>query len=85
VDSFSLELRSLPGWLLQEYVEELGGRLQSDGWLHGEGWQVRITPIEDFRIGSLSVGQIRLEWQGELAAYQRVWPQLEKKLMRAGG
>lgn len=79
------ELRALPLWLLREYLQELGGTAQPDGSLRGEGWQARITPIEDFVIGSLRVGQIRFEWQAEPAAHARVWPELEKKLLRAGG
>lgn len=79
------ELRSLPTWLLREYLEELGGQVTADDCITGPGWQARIIKMEDFSIGSLSVGQIRLEWQGNDLAYQTVWPQLEQKLARAGG
>jgi len=79
------ELRALPLWLLREYLLDLGGSEQPDGSLAGPGWQARLTQLENFTIGSLSVGQIRLEWQAEEAANARVWPELEKKLLRAGG
>lgn len=72
-------------WLLREYLEELGAREDERGWLRGEGWQARLTPIEDYRIGSLSVGQVKLEMTGEEQAVERVRRALEPKLMRAGG
>ena len=80
-----LELRGIPLWLIQEYLQEVGGSLQPDGWLHGEDWQARLTQMEDYALGSLRVGQVRLEWQAGAAAQARTWPLLEKKMMRAGG
>ena len=79
------ELRSLPIWLMREYLLDLGGSEQPDGSLAGPGWQARLTQLENFTIGSLSVGQIRLEWQADEDAQARVWPELEKKLLRVGG
>ncbi|GAP13105.1 hypothetical protein LARV_00847 [Longilinea arvoryzae] len=79
------ELRALPLWLMRDYLLELGGVEKPDGSIEGDGWQARLTQLEDFSIGSLKVGQIRLEWQAEEAANARVWPILEKKLLRAGG
>ncbi len=79
------ELRALPLWLMRDYLLELGGVEQPDGLLVGDGWQARLTQLENFTIGSLSVGQIRLEWQAGEAAHARLWPILEKKLLRAGG
>ena len=70
---------------MRDYLLDLGGVEQPDGSLRGPGWLARLTQLENFTIGSLSVGQIRLEWQAEEAAHALLWPQLEKKLLRAGG
>lgn len=79
------DLRGIPLWLLQEYLESVGGLLQDDGWVRGPGWSARLTQLEDFRLGSLQVGQVRLEWQASSQAQAEVWPRLEMKMMRAGG
>lgn len=83
--SYTRDLRSLPIWLLGEYLQELGGRPLPGRAYQGNGWQAQLTQIEDYAIGSLRVGQVRLEWQGDDQAHHIIWPQLEKKLMRAGG
>ena len=49
------------------------------------GRQVRLTHPEDYRIGSLQVGQVRLEWRADELAQAHTWPLLEKKLLRGGG
>ena len=85
VYAYTRELRSLPIWLLREYLIELGGQVGPDGNAVGPGWQARLTPMEDFVLGSLRVGQLRLEWEGNESAHQVFWPKLEQKLMRAGG
>lgn len=82
---FVQEVRAIPLWLLQEYLAELGGQTQGDGTLRGEQWSARLTQIEDYQIGSLRVGQVRLEITGEADAVTRVQTLLEPKLLRAGG
>ena len=57
---FSRELRSLPIWLLGEYLEELGGERLRNWDFAGPGWQASLTQIEDYTIGSLRVGQVLL-------------------------
>jgi hypothetical protein len=81
----TLELRSIPLWLLCNYLHELGGQPGDEDWLEEAGWQVRLTRLEDYRIGSLQVGQVRLEWRADELAQAHTWPLLEKKLLRAGG
>jgi hypothetical protein len=83
--NLDVTLRGIPLWLLREYIEELGARARDDGVLVGEGWQARLTQVEDFQVGSLKVGQVRLELDGEAASLAAVRPLLEKKLQRAGG
>lgn len=79
------DLCAMPIWLLRDYLVKLGGQEQADGWVHGQGWRARLTQIEDYQIGSICVGQVRLEVMGEDAGVAAMWEQLEPKLMRAGG
>ena len=79
------DLRSIPLWLLRDYLVDLGGQIEPDGDVAGQGWRGRLTRLEDFRIGSLRVGEVRLEISGEAESIARLeqaqWP----KLLRAGG
>ncbi len=80
-----MELRAVPLWLLRQYIVASGAQEQPDGWLHGDGWQARLSQIEDFQIGSLRVGQVRFELHGDATVIEAVWNELEPKLIRAGG
>jgi len=82
---FEIVIRGIPLWLFQEYIEEIGGSAQADGWLHGGGWRARLTQVDDFELGSLRVGQVRLEIAGDAESVARARASLEPKLMRAGG
>ncbi len=82
---FQRTLRSLPVWLLQEYLVELGGKLQEDGSVRGNGWKAHIRELDDFQVGSLRVGQVRLEVKAADDVVDDLMPVLEKKLLRAGG
>jgi hypothetical protein len=79
------ETRGIPLWLLREYLEEGGGRAADDYRVVGDGWEVRLTQIEDFAVGSLRVGQVRLDIDGSDAGVARVLAFLDPKLIRAGG
>lgn len=78
-------LRSLPLWLLQEYLVELGGVLQANGYVQGDGWQAQLSQLEDFQVGSLKVGQVHIKVNAALDVVETFMPALEKKLLRAGG
>ncbi len=82
---YTRTLRALPLWLLREYLEDLGGSLQQDGSLRGDGWTAWLGEMDDFQIGSLRVGQVRLEICLEPVTSENFIPALEKKLLRAGG
>ncbi len=82
---FETVVRGVPLWLLREYLEEIGGQLQADGGLAGDGWMARLTQVDDYVIGSLRVGQVRVEIAGEAASVGRARAALEPKLLRAGG
>jgi hypothetical protein len=78
-------IRGIPAWLLQQYLEQLGGQAAEDGWLHGPDWRARLTQVDDYVIGSLRVGQVRLELRGEPDAVERARQALAPRLLRAGG
>lgn len=75
----------IPIWLLREYLEEIGGSVGEDGHVRGEGWVAELTQLQDFGVGSLVVGQVRLEVRAEQRTWKGLQPVLEKKLLRAGG
>ena len=81
----SRDVRGIPLWLLREYLVEAGGKAEGDHVVVGDGWKVRLTLLDDFEVGSLRVGEIRVEWEGRGAAFARMQEILEQKLLRAGG
>jgi hypothetical protein len=85
VPPHSRDVRGIPLWLLRAYLVEAGGTAEGDQIVVGDGWQVRLTQLEDFEVGSLRVGEIRVEWEGQGEAFARMQEILEQKLLRAGG
>ena len=78
------EMRGIPYFLLKEYLEEMGGTSISGDQVQAEGWSVKLTKMEPFRLGSLSVGQTRLEIQIEDDKVDDFIEQFGKKTLRAG-
>jgi hypothetical protein len=78
-------IRAVPIWLLREYLVEAGGRELPDGSVAGAGWHARLTQLDDFRIGSLRVGQVGLELTGDEAALAALRPVITLKLSTRGG
>lgn len=79
------DIRGIPLWLLRDYLVDLGGVVQPDGVVYGSGWQGRLEPLDDFRLGSLRVATVRMELSGEPEALDQLEGQLKYKLLRAGG
>lgn len=79
------DMRGIPLWLLREYLEELGGVADGEELVRGAGWQARLTRLEPLRLGSLAIGQVRLELEVEDAQAQDLVARLAKKTLRAGG
>jgi len=79
------DIRGIPLWLLRDYLVDLDGTLETDNLVVGPGWRVQLTRLADVQIGSLRVGEVRLEMSGApevIAALERsLWP----KLLRGGG
>ena len=87
-------LRGIPRWLLRSYLEELGGTGSEvlDGasgveedLVVGDGWQARLTQLEDFKVGSLSSGQVRLRVTGDPDEVRGMLSRLAPRLFRGGG
>jgi Domain of unknown function (DUF1952) len=78
------EMRGIPFFLLREYLEELGGTALSDDQVQGPGWSVKLVRMEPFRLGSLSVGQTRLEMKIEDDQVDDFIERFGKKTLRAG-
>jgi hypothetical protein len=78
------EMRGIPFFLLREYLEELGGTVLSGDQVQGPGWSVNLIRMEPFRLGSLSVGQTRLEIDIEDDLVDDFIERFGKKTLRAG-
>jgi hypothetical protein len=92
-------LRGIPRWLLRGYLEELGGHVVEpdargpvrdaasgeEDVLTGDGWKARLIQLEDFRVGSLSSGQVRLVVTGDPDAVRGMLSRLAPRLFRGGG
>ncbi len=78
------EMRGIPYFLLKEYLEEMGGTALSDDQVQGPGWSVNLVRMEPFRLGSLSVGQTRLELEIEDDLVDDFIERFGKKTLRAG-
>ena len=79
------EIRGIPGFLLKEYLQEMGGTLVEENLVQGDGWRVRLERMEPFRLGSLEVGQTRLTMELEERIAEDFEGRFLKKTLRAGG
>jgi hypothetical protein len=79
------EIRGVPLWQIREYLEELDGAVLDDATVRGDGWEAHLEQIEDFQIGSLVVGQVRVVLEGDEETLAALEPKLDDKLIRAGG
>lgn len=78
------EVHSIPLWLLRDYLSEVGGTVESENRVSGEGWMAILTKLEPRQVGSLRVGQVKIEFQGSPDAITQLQAQFHKKTMRAG-
>jgi hypothetical protein len=77
-------LRAMPPRILQYYLEDLGGSVINDEEVEGPGWKARMQRMEDFRLGSLTVGQLNFVLEGDASVIEALLPRLDLKLLRAG-
>ncbi|MGI5920654.1 MAG: hypothetical protein ACOX6I_02855 [Syntrophomonadaceae bacterium] len=85
MQNFVVEIRSIPIETIQSYLQEFGGELSRDGWTYGKGWQARLSPMDDYCIGSLRFDQVKLEWSGDEEALATMWQPFQKRITRPGG
>lgn len=78
------EMRGIPFFLLKEYLIEMGGKAVSEKQVQGPGWSVEMTRMEPFRLGSLSVGQTRLDIRIKEELVDNFMEVFGKKTLRAG-
>ena len=84
MERYVRDVRAVPLWLMREYMVELGAR-DDGGGLVGDGWQAHLRSLGDYRIGSLVVGEIRVEIEGESSVVADVVAALDLKLSTRGG
>ena len=84
MQTISREIRGIPHFLLIEYLQELGGRLVEEDLVEGAGWRVWLSRMEPYRLGSLVVGQTRLEIEIEDELADDFFERFSKKTLRAG-
>jgi hypothetical protein len=85
MQTYTLEIRSIPLNVIQTYLKELGGENKPNGRINGPGWQAHLYPMEDYVIGSIRFEQVKLEWSGDDKAIETVWLPFQKKIIRPGG
>lgn len=83
-----------PPLAVREYLEDLGGEATAPeseddttgtaDVLNADGWQATLTQMDDFRVGSLSSGQVRLTVTGDPDEVRGMLARLHR-LFRGGG
>ena len=53
--------------------------------MEGSGWRAHLTQLDDFQLGAIRVGQVRLQLEIEDDILEEFTAALDKKLLRAGG
>ncbi len=78
-------ITGIPLWLMEDYLRRLGAVPSGDEWLHSDGWKAQIEEAEDYQIGSLRVGRIRLILYGPAQVLEQAQQVLAPYLLRGGG
>ena len=84
MQNITREMRGIPFFLLQDYLKEMGGTLVDENQVQGPGWTVQLARMEPFRLGSLEIGQTRLEIQIEDELADDFMDRFSQKTLRAG-
>ncbi|MBO8170554.1 MAG: hypothetical protein H0Z33_01565 [Bacillaceae bacterium] len=86
-----IEVRGIPRHHLIEYIQELGGVIDSPDHpeqgvrLQGKDWIVWLKPDQSISFASLTIPQIFVIFSGSTEAVNRIVPLFRRKIMRAGG
>ncbi|HHW85499.1 MAG TPA: DUF1952 domain-containing protein [Chloroflexi bacterium] len=76
---------SVPVWLMQDYLTQLGGRSLGENVMEGDGWRAELRKAEPKHIGSLRVGGATVVFSGEQATLDLLFERLHWKTLRGGG
>jgi hypothetical protein len=87
-------LRGVSRSALVDYLEDLGGTVvetddtsvagPDEDLVAGDGWQARLTQMEDFKVGPLSSAQVRLLVTGDPDEVRGMLSRLAPRLGRGG-
>jgi hypothetical protein len=87
-------LRGISRWVLVEYLEGLGGSAIREGeglsltpdedFVVGDGWQARLSQLEDYQKGFLRSEQVRLMVTGDPDEVRGMLARLAPRLTRHG-
>ncbi len=79
------QIFGVPLWLMKDYLADLGAVETEPDTMAADGWQGVVRKTEPYRIGSLVVGRIEVEFSGDAAMLETVLEKLHWKTMRGGG
>lgn len=72
----------MPVWLLEAYLEELGGTPASEAVIQGDGWRATLTSARGGP-GHIAIARVTVTVEGDRAA--AILEALRKKAQRGGG
>lgn len=72
----------LPTWLIETYLEELGGLRAADHTVEGAGWRATLTSARG-GAGDIAIARVTVSIEGDKAA--AILQSLRKKAQRGGG
>ncbi len=79
------QIFGVPLWLMKDYLADLGAVETEPGVMRGDGWRASLRKSEPYRIGSLVVGRIEVDFTGDEATLEQLLEKLHWKTMRGGG
>ncbi len=79
------QIFGVPLWLMKDYLGDLGAVETAPDVMTADGWQASVRKTDPYRIGSLVVGRIEVEFSGDENKLAEVLEKLHWKTMRGGG
>lgn len=81
------EFRGISKRLAANYLENLGGeRLDDDGdRIEGDGWSAELSEKKVNPVGSITLNEVRIQFEGDESALPPLVERFAQKAMRAGG
>lgn len=81
------EFRAISQRLAVQYLESLGGeRVDEEGSrVEGDRWSAELSERNVNPVGSITLNEVTVDFEGDEQALQPVIEQFEQKAIRAGG